>query len=164
MTRWTKVAVGLGSNLEDPIAQLDRACQTLNSSAQVRHFECSDYYFSKPLGPQDQPDFVNAVCVFETPLAPEALLAWLQQVEQMQGRVKKRHWGERLIDLDILLYAEISLNLEHLIIPHPYITERDFVLLPLAQVWPDALIPGKGGLAPLIENLSKQYVITQEIV
>jgi 2-amino-4-hydroxy-6-hydroxymethyldihydropteridine diphosphokinase len=161
---WTKVAIGLGSNLGDPEAQLDLACQAMRSSTQVRQFKCSDYYHSKPLGPQDQPDFVNAVCVFETLLEPEKLLDWLQQIEQQQGRIKERHWGERLIDLDLLLYGEHSVTSLRLMVPHPYLAERDFVLLPLFEVWSDAVIPGKGALLSLIENLPNQYVITKGTV
>jgi len=157
---WVKVAIGLGSNLSDPASQLDLACQTLRTSSRVNAFICSKYYHSKPLGPQDQPDFVNAVCVFETDLSAESLLNWLQQIEQQQGRVKERHWGERLIDLDILLYGEHRLDTPDLQIPHPCITERDFVLMPLSSIWPDVVIPAKGNVQSLIKNLSNQYLVT----
>lgn len=160
MVMWTKVAIGLGSNLSNPAAQLDAACQLLGVSSHVREFQCSRYLHSKPLGPQDQPDFVNAAAVFKTDLSPEDLLQWLQQIETEQGRVKQRHWGERLIDLDILLYGEQQIRLPHLTIPHRCLTERDFVLLPLAEIWPDVVLPGLGSIQVFIRQLESHYVVT----
>ncbi|WFE69064.1 2-amino-4-hydroxy-6-hydroxymethyldihydropteridine diphosphokinase [Thiomicrospira sp. R3] len=159
MAQWVKVAVGLGSNLSNPEFQLALACQTLSAHSQIRYFDCSSFHHSKPLGPQDQPDFVNAVCVFETELTAESLLSLLQKIEQDQGRVKERHWGERLIDLDILLYGMHQVCLPNLTIPHSYITERDFVLFPLLEIWPEAEIPGKGAVLSCIENLANQYLL-----
>lgn len=164
MAQWVKVAIGMGSNLSNPVYQLDRACEALSTHPRVRFFNCSTYYHSKPLGPQDQPNFVNAVCVFETDLTPESLLSWLQKTEQDQGRIKDRHWGERLIDLDILLYGMYQVSLPNLTIPHGYITERDFVLLPLLEVWPDVEIPGKGAVQACIKNLSEQFLLPKSSI
>lgn len=153
-----KVAIGLGSNLNRPHEQLDQACLTIQALADCRWLCCSDYRVSAPQGPQDQPDFVNAVCLIETALSPTALLQQLQAIEQKQGRVKKRHWGERNIDLDILLYGDVSLDTEQLQIPHPYMTQRDFVLLPLLQVWPEARLPSGEALASFIQNLDERFI------
>lgn len=159
MVEWTKVAVGLGSNLSNPAFQLDEACNKLQASSHVLNFRCSSYFHSKPLGPKDQPDFVNAAAVFETDLTPEKLLVMLQEFERHQGRVKLRHWGERLIDLDILLYGDQQLNQPNLTIPHPFLIERDFVLLPLAELWPEVMIPGQGQIQNIIMQLNSRYVV-----
>ncbi len=158
---WVRVAIGLGSNLDSPKLQIQRACATLQSLANTRWIGVSELVFSKPQGPQDQPDFVNAVCVLETLLTPIELLHTLQQIEQSQGRIKKRHWGERLIDLDILLYGEQQLVEPELVIPHPQIAQRDFVILPLAQIWPDAMIPGEGKVTDVLKRLTQHFVLTQ---
>lgn len=157
--RWFQVAIGLGSNLNDPAAQVTQACQTMQALEAVRDFKCSDLFISKPQGPQDQPDFVNAVCVFETRLSPQSLLETLQGIEQQQGRVKQRHWGERLIDLDILLYADEIIKQPGLVVPHPAMTQRDFVLIPLAQMWPNEALPGLGKLDQLIAKLDQSYIL-----
>lgn len=157
---WFQVAIGLGSNLDDPAKQIKTAVQTLQALDSVRHLVLSDLWESKPQGPQDQPDFVNAVCVFETSLNPQALLACLQTIEQNQGRIKQRHWGERLIDLDILLYADQQIEQPRLMIPHPHMTQRDFVLIPLAQVWPQDRIPGLGSIKELIAQLDQSFILS----
>lgn len=156
---WVDVAVGLGSNLDNPDQQLLQACKTLSSSPLVKGFRCSGFFYSKPQGPQDQPDFVNAVCRFSTSLPPQDLLDWLQQIEQQQGRVKYRHWGERLIDLDILLYGDQLIQKPGLVIPHRHLSERDFVLVPLAEIWSDVVIPGMGGVQTLLSQLEQRFVI-----
>lgn len=157
---WVRVAIGLGSNLDSPSLQIQRACASLQLVPNTRWIAISEFVFSKPQGPQDQPDFVNAVCVLETQLTPVELLHALQAIEQSQGRVKQRHWGERLIDLDILLYGDQQLVQPDLVIPHPQITQRDFVILPLAQVWPDALIPGQGKVTDVLKRLTQHFVVT----
>lgn len=156
---WFRVAIGLGSNLDDPAQQIKTAVQSLQALDSVRQFSMSDLWHSKPQGPQDQPYFVNAVCVFETCLTPEVLLTSLQAIEQKQGRIKQRHWGERLIDLDILLYADQRIEQPGLVIPHPYMHQRDFVLIPLAQVWPQDHLPGLGKLAELIAQLDDSFIL-----
>ena len=106
----------------------------------------------------DQPDFANAVCQLETQLSPQVLLSALQQIEVEQGRIKKRHWGERLIDLDILLYADQIIQTPDLIIPHAEIAQRDFVLIPLAEISPGLVIPCLGCVETLISNLETSYL------
>ncbi len=152
------VYIGLGSNLDNPLFQLQVATQSLQLLPETSLMSCSQFYGSKPLGPDDQPDFVNAVCQLETQLSPLALLSALQQIELEQGRIKKRHWGERLIDLDILLYADQIIKTPDLTIPHAEMTLRDFVLIPLAEIAPGLVIPGLGNVESLISNLEASYL------
>ncbi len=154
------VYIGLGSNLSDPILQVQTALQSLNSLPDSRVLKTSSFYGSKPLGPQDQPDFVNAVCLLETALSPEELLKELQKIEVEQGRIKKRHWGERLIDLDILLFGQMTLSTEALTIPHSQMYLRDFVLIPLSEIAPNIDIPGMGPVKSLIEKLHESYLFS----
>lgn len=116
----------------------------------------SSLYASKPQGPQDQPDFVNAVAKIKTQLSATSLLASLQTLEKEQGKVKKRHWGERVIDLDILLYGSVTIQTTTLTIPHPEIPYRDFVLLPLSELVLE--LPLLGNVSNLIDALDETYV------
>jgi 2-amino-4-hydroxy-6-hydroxymethyldihydropteridine diphosphokinase len=135
-----RVFIGLGSNLANPLLQVQSALRSLSELPSTQLQQVSPCYASTPQGPQDQPDFVNAVCLLQTELTPLALLDALQAIEQAQGRIKKRHWGERLIDLDILLYDNMLLQTECLTLPHPQMVQRDFVLIPLADIAPGQLI------------------------
>lgn len=126
--------IGLGSNLADPEWQLHQALQALRALPNSRFLACSSFYRSKPLGPQDQPDFINAVAALETNLPAQILLDQLQQIEQQQGRVRKRHWGERTLDLDILLYGRQKREDSRLSLPHPQMGQRSFVMLPLLEL------------------------------
>lgn len=159
---WVEVAIGLGSNLNQPADQIHQACSALKTHPTIQNFILSDLYTSRPQGPQDQPDFINAAARFKTSLAPLELLQLLQQLEQQQGRVKHRHWGERVIDLDILLYGDQQLELPGLVVPHVQMTLRDFVLLPLNNIWPDATIPGKGVLSTYIAQLPEHFLIKND--
>jgi len=129
--------VGLGSNLESPSRQIDQAIQSLKSLPQIHFITASRHYQSKPVGPQDQPDFINAVVKLETSLTPQELLAACQKIEIQQGRVRTQKRGPRTIDLDILLYGDHVINTEDLIVPHPEMMHRDFVLKPLRQIAPE---------------------------
>ncbi len=153
-----RVFIGLGSNLSDPVRQLKRAIEHLKLLEKTSVMRCSSFYCSKPQGPQDQPDFVNAVCLIDTLLSPERLLLALQDIEQTQGRVKQRHWGERLIDLDILLFDDRIISWPHLTIPHSEIAHRDFVLVPLSEIAPDTVIPNMGTVTSLIAQLDNSYL------
>lgn len=154
------VYIGLGSNLDQPLKQLKTALKSLVALENTQLVNTSSFYGSKPLGPQDQPDFVNAVCALETSLSATELLSELQQLEQSQGRVKKRHWGERLIDLDILLYGDEIINLPDLQVPHAQMHLRDFVLIPLAEIAPQIIIPGKESIQSLINELDESFLIS----
>ncbi|RMG54263.1 MAG: 2-amino-4-hydroxy-6-hydroxymethyldihydropteridine diphosphokinase [Gammaproteobacteria bacterium] len=146
--------IGLGSNLEDPLRQLESACAALDTLPRSRLLRRSSPWRSPPMGPQDQPDFLNAVACLKTELPPLALLDGLQSIEQRQGRVRERHWGPRTIDLDLLLMGSLRLVSERLHLPHPGIAERAFVLLPLAEVAESDLhIPGHGLLQELLDGM-----------
>ena len=141
--RWMQVWIGMGSNLDQPIEHLINAQYQLMNEVYVKDFVISSFYQSKPVGPQDQPDFVNAVCTFRTYLSPEALLTQLQNIEGMHGRIKKRHWGERTLDLDILLYADRVINTAYLTVPHPEMLNRSFVIYPALEINPRLTMPNQ---------------------
>jgi 2-amino-4-hydroxy-6-hydroxymethyldihydropteridine diphosphokinase len=156
--------IGLGSNLHQPVEQLKLAVEALQRHPDLNNVVCSRFYASKPQGPQDQPDFVNAVARVQTALDPFALLAELQAIEQQMGKVKHRHWGERCIDLDLLLYEQQRLDTETLKLPHPHMAERDFVLLPLQELAPDLAFAPFGESQPqpithFIQQLQAHYVV-----
>lgn len=131
--------IGLGSNLGDSKVILTEAVHKLASLGNVK---TSKLYQSPPMGPQDQPNYLNAVVQLSTDLAPLALLDELQRFEQESGRVRLRHWGERSLDLDLLIYAEEKIQHERLTVPHVGVMERDFVLIPLLDLDPDLHIGG----------------------
>ncbi|MDT8281839.1 MAG: 2-amino-4-hydroxy-6-hydroxymethyldihydropteridine diphosphokinase [Gammaproteobacteria bacterium] len=140
------VYIGLGSNIQQPEGQIKNAIITLNDLPDIRVIKDSGYFKSKPMGPGDQPDYVNAVVELETSLDAVELLQHCKHIEQQQGRVKLRHWGERCIDLDILLYEDQQIHTEILTVPHPGICLRDFVFMPLLKLNPEIEIPGAGRL------------------
>ncbi|MDT8372180.1 MAG: 2-amino-4-hydroxy-6-hydroxymethyldihydropteridine diphosphokinase [Gammaproteobacteria bacterium] len=147
-----RVYIGLGSNLAEPVKQINWAIDALNALADSAVIKQSSLYSSPPMGPQDQPDYVNAVVLIDTELSPHLLLDGLQAIEQQQGRVRKRHWGERTIDLDILIYDDVAIDDDRLVLPHPGIADRSFVLYPLAEIAPDIDIPNLGNIGQLVEN------------
>jgi len=152
------VFIGLGSNLSDPVKQLNTAISHLEQLPNTSVVQTSSFYGSIPQGPADQPDFVNAVCLLETAFSPLELLSELKKIEANQGRIKKRHWGERLIDLDILLFDALELASEVLTVPHQEMTSRDFVLVPLLEIAPDLMIPNKGSVQSCISVLKTSYL------
>lgn len=144
--------IGLGSNLEDPQAQVCRAFDELAELPHCRLVRRSSLYRSAPVGPQDQPDFINAVAELQTALEPEALLDQLQAIERAHQRVRKIHWGPRTLDLDLLLYADRTINTERLTVPHPFMYERGFVLWPLVEVAPQLSLPDGSTLAQRLDQ------------
>ena len=136
--------IGAGANLGDPISQIDAAAAALDAVPRVRLTGRSRLYGSKPVGPQDQPDYVNAVFELQTSLAATALLDACLRTESALGRVRGRRWGERAIDLDLLLYGADIIDAPRLTVPHPELTRRTFVLRPLADLAPELEIPGTG--------------------
>ncbi|MCH8553236.1 MAG: 2-amino-4-hydroxy-6-hydroxymethyldihydropteridine diphosphokinase [Natronospirillum sp.] len=156
--RFEQAFIGLGSNLEDPVAQLDAGIGWLQSEAHISLLAVSGYYLSKPIGgPDHQPDFVNAVAEISTRLKPEALLRALQGIELRQHRIREEHWGPRTLDLDILLYGDAEISQPELTIPHPRMTDRAFVLQPLADLAPDLVIAGQS-LDIWLEQVSDQAI------
>lgn len=136
----TVTYIGLGSNLGDSRQIMAEAVQKLAELGQVK---TSRLYQSPPMGPQDQPNYHNAVVQLQTDLAPLDLLDCLQALEQEAGRVRLRHWGERTLDLDLLIYGNENIQNERLTVPHVGVLERDFVLLPLLDIDPDLTLGGQ---------------------
>ena len=141
--------IGIGANLNNPSLQIKLALTALNQLPHTRLLMASAIYGSKPLGPQDQPDYQNAVAKIETQLEPLDLLDALQAQEQQQGRIKLRHWGERCIDLDILLYDQQVINHPRLSIPHLELKKRSFVIIPLQEIVPDLILPDGSAIADI---------------
>ena len=154
-----KVYIALGSNLEHPQAQLTAALQALNELSDSRLTAVSSFYQSKPLGPQDQPDYVNAVACLETSLAPLALLDELQRIEHEQGRVRLRRWGERTLDLDILLYADHIIQSERLTVPHYDMHQREFVIIPLVEIAPHLVLPNGQSIQMLAQKFADHHMV-----
>ncbi|MFC0309400.1 2-amino-4-hydroxy-6-hydroxymethyldihydropteridine diphosphokinase [Gallibacterium trehalosifermentans] len=145
------VYIALGSNLNKPLQQLITALQTLKHHSDLQLIAVSPFYTSQPLGPQDQPDYVNAVAQLHTALTPLALLDVLQSIEQAQGRVRLRRWGERTLDLDILLFNQDIIQSERLTIPHCEMKKREFVLIPLFDIAPSLIFPDGQLLTEIIK-------------
>jgi len=139
--------IALGSNLSDPISQIEQAWAQLDNLPETRLIACSSLYQSKPVGFAEQPDFINAAAAIVTQMSPRALLAALLQIEARHGRNRTFKNAPRSLDLDLLLYDGLVMHEHGLTLPHPRMTERAFVLLPLAEIAPDALIPGHGRVA-----------------
>lgn len=144
--------LGLGSNLEQPLLQLTRALQAIEEIRGVRLVRVSSFYETAPVGLVDQPNFVNAVAEIEAALSPRALLTALLDIEAAHARVRTVKNGPRTLDLDILLYGDGVFHESNLTIPHPRMHERAFVLVPLAEIRPDAVIPGHGTAAQLLRR------------
>lgn len=149
---FVRAYIGLGSNLDDPEGQLLQAIEALRSLPQSRLTAVSPLYRSRPMGPADQPDYVNAVAMIDTCLEPLPLLDALQAIELQQGRVRSgERWGPRTLDLDLLLYGAETIEHERLTVPHPGIKERLFVLRPLFDLAPELLLPDGSAVARLLE-------------
>jgi 2-amino-4-hydroxy-6-hydroxymethyldihydropteridine diphosphokinase len=144
--------IGLGSNLEDPLAQVSTALQELRLLPDTTLAARSSLYRSDPVGPPGQPDYINAVAALDTRLEPETLLDALQAIEQMHQRVRKIHWGPRTLDLDLLLYGDQVISTPRLTVPHAYMTERNFVLWPLAELAPELILPDGRPLNTLLQH------------
>lgn len=155
--------VGLGSNLEDPEAQVRRALDELTGIPDTRVTARSPLYKSAPLGPQDQPDYINAVAALDTSLAPLALLTALRDIEGLHGRVRDgMRWGPRSLDLDLLLYGNVVMATPELTLPHPGLPERAFVLYPLFDVAPQLAVAGKGTVRELRDRLGSTDIARLE--
>jgi 2-amino-4-hydroxy-6-hydroxymethyldihydropteridine diphosphokinase len=152
---WQPAYIGLGSNLEDPKAQVRRACARLQALTATRLVRCSPLYRSKPFGPVPQPDFINAVAGVLTRLDSRALLGELLALEGTLGRPAKRErWGPRIIDLDLLVFGRERRDEPGLTLPHRGIVERNFVLYPLCDLAPDLDVPGLGRVVELKGRLA----------
>jgi len=145
--------VALGSNLADPAAQVRSGLRALAALPQTRVTGVSSLYLNPPAGYRDQPDFVNAVARIETSLPPRALLERLLAIERAHGRVRDFPDAPRTLDLDIVLYGALAVHEPGLTIPHPRMLERAFVMVPLAEVAPEAVVPAKGRVADLVRHV-----------
>lgn len=143
--RLTPVYIGLGANLGSRRATLARAVQDIDRIPGVMLVAQSSIYESAPMGPQDQPDYLNAVVAVLTDLSPPALLKAMQDIERAHGRRRGgERWGPRSLDLDLLVYGSLQSEGHGLDIPHPGLVERNFVLYPLAEIAPRLMVPGAG--------------------
>ena len=148
--------IGLGSNLSDPQAQIIAALARLEQLHNCSVAAVSSLYFSRPMGPQDQPDYMNAVVAMETTLNPIELLDQLQSIENDAGRVRKdNRWGARILDLDILLFDDQTINSERLTVPHYGLKLREFVLLPLAEIATNLNLPDGDSVLQLANQIEK---------
>lgn len=134
--------IAIGSNLASPLEQVNAAVKALSEIPQSKILAVSSFYRTPPLGPQDQPDYLNAAVALETSLAPEALLNHTQRIELQQGRVRKaERWGARTLDLDIMLFGNEVINTERLTVPHYDMKNRGFMLWPLFEIAPELVFP-----------------------
>lgn len=150
--------VALGANIGDPTATVLAAFAALANLTDSRVVHTSSLYRTAPVGLTKQPDFINAVAMLETGLAPEELLDALLDLEARFGRVRRDRNGPRTLDLDLLLYNDIELDLPRLILPHPRLHLRAFVLHPLAEIAPELAIPGRGSVAAWLPAVANQGV------
>ncbi len=145
--------VGIGSNLENPIVQVNNAIIALKKLDKFNSIKISNFYESSPMGPSDQDDYINAAVMFKSGGSPEDILLILKDIEYSMGKEKKSvRWSERIIDLDIILFGDLVYQSDNLLIPHPNAQERAFVLLPLIDINPDIYLPKKGYAKDLIKN------------
>lgn len=149
------VYIGLGSNLDHPRTQIESAFSELDALSETQLLKRSALFQSAPVGPQDQPDYINAAALLETSLAPEALLDALQAIELTHGRERIIRWGARTLDLDILLYDEQEMDTERLTVPHAQLRERGFVLGPLRDINPELTLPGGESITSLWQQCDK---------
>ncbi len=157
--------IGLGSNLGTPVQQLEQALKAIEIHNQMSLVASSHFYASSPMGPKNQPDYVNAVCKIKTSLQPQALLVALQDMENQQGRERLgERWGPRTLDLDILLFNDIALKTRELTLPHYGMREREFVLVPLFEISPDLIMQDGRSLATWVAkcNLDGLYRVNRK--
>jgi len=153
----TLAYIALGSNLASPQEQVNAAVQALGAIPQSRIVATSSFYRTPPLGPQDQPDYLNATVVLETALDAEALLDNTQRIELQQGRVRKaERWGPRTLDLDIMLFGNEVINTDRLTVPHYDMKNRGFMLWPLFEVAPDLIFPDGSSLRSVLDDLGAE--------
>lgn len=150
-----QVYLGIGSNKNHPYFRINTVLKQINRIKSTNIVKKSSLYVTKPLGPQTQPDFINSVIEIRTNLEPLKLLHELQNLERLHNRKKTKRWGPRSMDIDILIYNNLIMNTDKLVIPHPGLEYRDFVLMPLYEITSYRFeIPKYGKIITLIKNLS----------
>lgn len=153
----TLAYIALGSNLASPLEQVNAAVQALGEIPHSRIQAVSSFYRTPPLGPQDQPDYLNAAVVLNTALDAETLLDNTQHIELQQGRVRKaERWGPRTLDLDIMLFGHEVIHTERLTVPHYDMKNRGFMLWPLFEVAPDLIFPDGISLKSILDGLGAE--------
>jgi len=157
---WVPAYVALGSNLDDPQQQIRRALELLASLPETRLVLTSRLYRTVPLGPQDQPEFINAAAGLLTQLSARDLLAHLKGIEASMGRASPTvRWGPRRIDLDLLVHGNAQINEDGLTVPHPGVPSRNFVLYPLLDIAPELIVPGHGPVISLARRVAAAGVV-----
>ncbi|MGL5727200.1 MAG: 2-amino-4-hydroxy-6-hydroxymethyldihydropteridine diphosphokinase, partial [Plesiomonas sp.] len=155
-----RVYIAIGSNLIEPVTQAREAIAALKQLPNSRWIASSSLYRSKPMGPQDQPDYINAVVALDTTLSPLELLDATQHIELQHGRQRKaERWGPRTLDLDILLYGNTCIDLPRLVVPHYGMTVREFVLYPLAEIAPDLILPDRTPLQHYLQQVARNDLV-----
>jgi len=149
MSESTLAYIALGSNLQNPLEQVKRAISSLAALPNTQLIAQSKLYRTKPVGKLDQPDFINAVVALQVKCSAQELLRHCQAIEKDQGRVRPERWGPRTLDVDILLFGDEMINGADLMVPHPRMRERAFVLVPLADIAPNLVLPD----GTLLQNL-----------
>ncbi len=153
MTVWMPAYIGVGSNLGDSVARVRAAFESLAALAGCRLIARSRLYRTRPFGPVQQGDFINAVAGALTTLSAVELLAGIRGIETAAGRVRSERWGPRTLDLDLLVFGDQRIDTPELIVPHPGIAERGFVLAPLVDIAPTLQVPGVGRAEELLRAL-----------
>ncbi len=155
----TRVYLALGSNLADPLHQVDAALAALDAIPYTVRSQTSSFYRTPPYGPPDQPDYLNAVVELATELEPEALLDHTQRIELEHGRVRKaERWGPRTLDLDIMLFGDRTINTPRLTVPHYDMHHRAFMLVPLLEIAPQITLPNGQDLSAVLEQLDRSAI------
>ncbi|TQV75616.1 2-amino-4-hydroxy-6-hydroxymethyldihydropteridine diphosphokinase [Aliikangiella marina] len=151
--------IGLGANLNNPAQQIKSALRAIKQIPGTSLVKQSSLYETSPMGPQNQDNYINAVAAIDTYLEPLALLDELQKIENLHGRVRKaERWGPRTLDLDILLYNNTIIESPRLTVPHYGIKERNFVLIPLAEISDSLSLPDGTSIEQLVSNIDKQGI------
>jgi 2-amino-4-hydroxy-6-hydroxymethyldihydropteridine diphosphokinase len=150
--------IALGSNLDDPVSQVRAGTQALGKLPGTRLMRCSSLYRTAPVGVTDQPDFINAVCAADTSMPAGVFMRALLDIERAHGRQRDIPGGPRTLDLDLLLYGDLVCHEPGLILPHPRLHERAFVLYPLSEIAPGLSIPGRGQVETLLAGCAGQAI------
>ncbi|MFP2516294.1 2-amino-4-hydroxy-6-hydroxymethyldihydropteridine diphosphokinase [Buttiauxella agrestis] len=155
----TLAYIALGSNQASPLEQVTHALDAIATIPQSRVVAISSFYRTPPLGPQDQPDYLNAAVALETELSAEDLLTHTQRIELEHGRVRKaERWGPRTLDLDIMLFGNLTIATPTLTVPHYDMKNRAFMLVPLLEIAPDSAFPGGQRVADVLKHLSQDGI------
>lgn len=155
----TLAYIALGSNQASPLEQVSSALDALAAIPQSRMVATSSFYRTPPLGPQDQPDYLNAAVILDTDLSAEALLDHTQRIELEQGRVRKEErWGPRTLDLDIMLFGDRVIHTDRLTVPHYDMKNRAFMLVPLLEIAPECRFPDGQSAAEILAGLTQEGI------